>query len=155
MCSSRSDYMVSFFLVEALVMFLDKSSFFLNYLCLKEKLYLKLTKTSLKLKINLKLTLKLYLTWNPPLRKMGGQLYWALGYVSFSGTPGGFLAKWGFKMFYTFLWGTAGFPLLEDGRSPSLTDQKFTHPSPTRRCTSRRLPPPNFYYPRQRFIPSH
>ena len=47
-------------------MFLDKSSFFLNYLCLKEKLYLKLTKTSLKLKINLKLTLKLYLTWNPP-----------------------------------------------------------------------------------------
>ena len=71
--------MVSFFLVKALVMFLDKSSFFLNYLCLKEKLYLKLTKTSLKLKINLKLTLKLYLTWNPPPQEDGGTTLLGLG----------------------------------------------------------------------------
>ena len=70
----------------------------------------------------------------------GIQFYWALGDHRFWPTPGsGSLAKWGFKILFTFFFGGGGqqgfFYWMDEG-NPSPTGQKLlippTSPQPTR-----------------------
>ena len=60
-----------------------------------------------------------------PLRKMGGQFYWALGTLKFSSTPGGLSQMRGLKFFTLFFWGGGGqlaFLCCGDEGSPSLSE---------------------------------